>query len=133
MDGGVAFVVERSNTILYCSRWAETVDFYRRSLGMAVFFENDWFVEFAIQHGVFLSVADARRATVPAGRGAGITLSWQVSDIGATRAGLINRGIVVSPITTRWRVATVFLHDPEGNRIEVWSGPCALASSPANS
>ncbi len=119
-DPQPGIVVERSNTILYCDRWAETAEFYGHTLGLRRSFENDWFVEFGIRDGVFVSVADAARATIHSGSGAGITLSWQVADVAAARRMLTGRGVVVSEIAQRWGAATVFFHDPEGNRIELW-------------
>lgn len=117
----MAFVVARSNTILYCRLWGDTVDFYRRVLGLAVSFENDWFVEFALGGNSFVSVADAARATIPSSGGAGITLSWQVADVAAARVALAERGVAVPEIVNRWEAATLFVTDPEGNRIELWS------------
>lgn len=64
-----------SNTILYCRRWAETVDFYRRVLGLPVNVEKDWFVEFRLPDTSFVSVADASRASIDSAAGAGITLT----------------------------------------------------------
>jgi predicted enzyme related to lactoylglutathione lyase len=114
--------VERSNTILYCERWAETVEFYRSGLGLAVTHENDWFVEFAVHPGSFLSVADAARSSIEAGRGAGLTLSWQVADIDAAKASLTEAGIDVGEPTVRFGARVVDVFDPVGNRIELWSG-----------
>jgi catechol 2,3-dioxygenase-like lactoylglutathione lyase family enzyme len=117
----MAFTVGRSNTILYCQLWADTVDFYRRVLGLAVSFENDWFVELVLGGDSFVSVADAARATIPSSGGAGITLSWQVADVAASRLALAERGVAVGEIISRWGAATLFVTDPEGNRIELWS------------
>ena len=74
-------VIERTNTILYCTSWKRTVEFYGDTLGFDVTHENDWFVEFALGDGSHLSIANADRATIGATGGSGITLSWQVPDI----------------------------------------------------
>lgn len=37
-----------ANTILYCIKCQETVDFYRNSLKLLVISSNDWFVEFKL-------------------------------------------------------------------------------------
>ena len=111
----------RSNTILYCDRWSETVVFYRDTLGFPVTFEADWFVEFELHSGAHLSVADASRTTVAAGDGSGLTLSWQVDDAEAVRAGLIARGVDASSIRARWGSDSFMCFDPSGNRIEYWS------------
>lgn len=113
--------VERSNTILYCARWNETVAFYRGLLGGAVTFENDWFVELAVGDGSYVSIADASRATIEPAAGAGITLSWQVADVEATRLVLLDVGIPVSAVITRFGAQVVDVFDPEGHRIELWS------------
>ena len=60
-----------SNTILYCEQWPAVVDFYRTSLGLRVTMERDWFVEFELDPGAHVSIADASRASVAAGDGSG--------------------------------------------------------------
>ena len=111
-----------SNTILYCDRWSEVVAFYRTGLGLRATMERDWFVEFEIHPGAHVSIADAGRATVAAGDGSGLTLSWRVSDLDAVRARLDGNGVEVSAVVTRWGAHAVFVFDPAGNRIELWSG-----------
>lgn len=112
---------ERTNTILYCERWQETVAFYRDVFGLPVAFTNDWFVEFALGPGSFLSVADAARSSIAPGGGAGLTLSWQVGDVEEARTRLLAAGAAVAETGLRWGAAVVDLFDPEGNRIELWS------------
>lgn len=113
--------VRRTNTILYCSRWEQTLGFYRDVLEFQVALDRGWFVEFRIGPDSFVSIADAAHATVPAGNGAGLTLSWQVDDVGTARTALVDRLVDCSPITARWGSDSTFLHDPEGNRIELWT------------
>lgn len=112
--------VERTNTILYCARWADTVAFYRALLGDSVRYENDWFVELSVGCAS-VSLADASRATIPPSGGTGLTLSWQVPDVVAARAQLVVAGVEVSEVKRRFGSPVVDLHDPEGNRIELWS------------
>lgn len=114
--------VERSNTILYSDRWAETVEFYRERLRLEVTHENDWFVEFVVRPGSFVSVADASRSSIRSGDGAGLTLSWQVADLDAVRAALRDVGIEVGEPETRFGARVFDVFDPAGNRIEFWSG-----------
>jgi predicted enzyme related to lactoylglutathione lyase len=114
--------VERSNTILYTACWPETVEFYRARLRLTVTFENDWFVEFAVHPGSFVSVADATRTSIGAGDGAGLTLSWEVADLDATRASLSDAGLDVGAPTVRFGARVFDVFDPSGNRIEMWSG-----------
>ena len=113
--------VERTNTVLYCEPWAEVVGFYRDRLGLTIVFENDWFVEFAISQGAYLSVADPARATVAPSDGRGVTLSWKVGDVVAAREALVRAGVEVGEIRFRFGSPVVDLHDPVGNRIELWS------------
>lgn len=110
-----------SNTIIYCDRWSEAVDFYRTGLGLRATMERDWFVEFELHRGAHLSVADANRATVAAGDGSGLTLSWHIDDIEAVRNRLTARGIEATDVRPRWGAHTFFVHDPAGNRIEFWA------------
>ena len=113
--------VRRSNTILYTDRWAETVAFYRESLSLAVVFENDWFVEFALGPTSFVSVADASRSSIAPGRGDGITLSLQVEDVHVVRADLLRAGVEVAEIGVRWGTEVLDVRDPAGNRVEFWA------------
>lgn len=115
--------IDRSNTILYCARWADVVAFYREGLELEIAFENDWFVEFVTAPGAFLSVADAARSSIDAGEGAGLTLSWRVTDVAAERSRLQARSIDVGEIAIRWGAHVVDLFDPAGNRVELWSDP----------
>jgi catechol 2,3-dioxygenase-like lactoylglutathione lyase family enzyme len=110
-----------SNTILYCDRWSDVVDFYRTSLGLRSTMERDWFVEFELHSGAHLSVADSSRSTVAASDGSGLTLSWRVDDVRAARARLLANDVEVSPIETRWGADAFFVFDPAGHRIEFWS------------
>jgi catechol 2,3-dioxygenase-like lactoylglutathione lyase family enzyme len=113
--------VERSNTILYCDHWSATAAFYRALLGDVVVFENDWFVELRVREGASLSIADAVRASIASSGGAGITLSWEVSDVVAERERLLADGFTVSVVRHRFGSPVVDLFDPEGHRVELWS------------
>lgn len=114
------FSVKRTNTILYCKQWAETVAFYQHVLGLRVTHETDWFIEFQLADNVYLSVANEQRATVKSASGAGITLSWQVDDIQQAHDKLQAKAITVSPLKQKWGATVCYFHDPEGNRIELW-------------
>ena len=113
--------VQRTNTILYCRRWAATVQFYRDQLRLPVAFENDWFVEFQLNAAAYLSVADAARASIAAVDGQGITLAWQVHNLEAVRAHLLEQGIAATPLRRRWDAWVFYCHDPEGHRLEFWA------------
>ena len=113
--------VDRANIVLYCDAWTGTVAFYRELLGFEVEHESDWFVEFRLTDQAFLSVADARRATIDAVAGQGITLTLHADDVAATRQLLAARGVATTPISRRWGADVFYCHDPEGHRIEFWS------------
>jgi len=113
--------IKRSNTILYCEQWTETVDFYRRVLGLPVTIEKDWFVELRLAETAFVSVAQAARASIPSARGQGLTLSLQVDDVAAAHGRLVRAGVEPGPLKRhRWGSLGFFCRDPEGYRLELW-------------
>jgi catechol 2,3-dioxygenase-like lactoylglutathione lyase family enzyme len=114
------FSIQRNNTILYCQQWDATVRFYRDRLRLPVTFANDWFVEFRLAEGAYLSIANAARATIQPAHGDGITLSWQVADIEEAQRQLRSAGIDTTPIAPKWGAQVLYLHDPEGHRLELW-------------
>lgn len=110
------------NTILYCRKWKETVGFYKTLLNLKVITSRDWFVEFRINETSRLSVADASRATVDSSDGKGITISLEVDDIQAVHAYLKKAGLHPAGIKDHaWGAKVIYLHDPEGNRLEFWA------------
>lgn len=110
-----------SNTILYCSRWPETVDFYRRVLGLPVNAEKDWFVEFRLTAHSFVSIANAERATIDSSAGQGITLTLQVEDIDEIHSRLAEAGAEIGSVKRHpWGSVGFFCRDPEGYRLEFW-------------
>lgn len=113
--------VVRTNTILYCRAWDRTVRFYRDDLALPVMHESEWFVEFRVAGTSFLSVADSARATIDDVEGQGVTLSWQVADLAATRERLLDRGLDPSDVRDVWNARACYLFDPEGHRIELWA------------
>lgn len=110
-----------SNTILYCVRWRETVDFYRRVLGLPVNVEKDWFVEFRLTRHSFVSVADADRASIGSSAGQGLTITLQVDDVQAVHGRLRESGVDVGTVKSHpWGALGFFCRDPEGYRLEFW-------------
>src|SRR5690606_14804360 len=107
IGGRTMLPVRRTNTILYCSRWMETLCFYREGLGLPVAHATDWLVELRLTDDSYISLADASRATIPSGRGAGITLSWQVDDLDRIHRHVETLGAAPGPIQEKWR-ARVF-------------------------
>jgi catechol 2,3-dioxygenase-like lactoylglutathione lyase family enzyme len=112
--------IRRSNTILYCTHWETTVAFYRDQLGLPATAHTDWFVEFQLNGGATLSVADASRTTVRPGSGAGITVSLAVPDVDQARGELESRGVTPGPIRSVWGSRAFFVFDPDGHRLEFW-------------
>ena len=111
----------RTNTILYCQNWISTVAFYRDLLQLPVSHEVDWMVEFQLTQESFFSIADASRTTIRSAGGRGITISIQVHDLDGIRSHLNAAGVETPPIRRIWSARTLFFHDPEGHRIEIWA------------
>jgi catechol 2,3-dioxygenase-like lactoylglutathione lyase family enzyme len=118
---------QRTNTILYCLNFTETVQFYKVQLGLPVTFANDWFVEFQLAGSSFLSIANAARATVSAVEGQGVTLALQVEDVCEVRDDLQSRGIQTTPLQHKWGGKVMYCLDPEGHRLEFWQADIGTA------
>lgn len=112
--------LQRTNTILYCRRWMETVHFYKRILCLPIAFENDWFVEFQLADTSFLSIANSTRATISDVQGQGVTLTWEVTDLEKAKEQLEIQGIITTPIQNKWNALVFYCRDPEGHRLEFW-------------
>lgn len=111
-----------ANIILYCQKWAETVAFYQHGLGLPVTYASDWFVEFRLAQGAYLSVADEARATVKSSGGAGLTVTLRVDDVQRAWQQLQNRGLALDPVRQHaWGAYVFYFYDPEGHRLEIWS------------
>ncbi len=114
--------IKSTNTILYCKKWQETVAFYRDGIKLLALSANDWFVEFKLNEMSRLSVANETRASVKSGSGKGLTLSLQVNDVEQTRLELLEAGIHSTGVKEVWGSKAIYVHDPEGNRLEFWEG-----------
>jgi hypothetical protein len=79
------FTLQRSNIMLYCRRWLDTVHFYKKQLRLPVADENDWFVEFQLTATSYLSIANSARATISDVQGQGVVIvqtgKWTRSSI----------------------------------------------------
>jgi uncharacterized glyoxalase superfamily protein PhnB len=91
-------------------------------LKLLVLSSNEWFVEFKLNEVSRLSIANEARTSIDSSGGKGITVSLQVADIEQTRNELIEAGITSTPIKEVWGAKAIYVHDPEGNRLEFWSG-----------
>lgn len=119
-NGENGFTITRCNTILYCDHWQPTVAFYRDTLMLEVNLETDWFAEFHITDGSYVSIADSKRATIAPAGGHGITFSFQIRDLDTVWRKLQSAGIGPSRIRQVWGAQAFHIHDPEGHRIEFW-------------
>jgi hypothetical protein len=79
-------------------------------------------VEFKLNEISRLSVANEARTSIDSSGGKGITVSLQVADIEQTQTELIEAGISSTPIREVWGTQVIYVHDPEGNKLEFWSG-----------
>ena len=114
-------LIKRTNTILYCNHWKETVTFYRDRIGVEVAFQNDWLVEFSLTRTAFLSIADQSRTTMSSADGRGITLSFEIDNLEKAHRKMAKEGLSPTAIRSQVLGADVFyLFDPEGTRIELW-------------
>ncbi len=119
---GAHVKIKAANTILYCKQWQETVAFYRDGIKLLVLSSNDWFVEFKLNEMSRLSVANEARTSVKSGSGNGLTISLQVNDVEQIQAELLEAGIHSTGIKEVWGSKALYVHDPEGNRLEFWGG-----------
>ena len=123
MDKGI----KTTNTILYCRKWEETVEFYRDHLRLPVSFSTDWFVEFCLNPSSRLSVADENRASIKSCSGKGITLALEVGDIDKAWENIDKVGLDPTEIRRHaWNAKVFYLFDPEGHRIEIWESISAV-------
>lgn len=114
--------IETVNIILYCTKWEETVAFYQKTLGLPILTATDWFVEFRLSETSRLSVANEERTSIKSGGGRGITIGLQVPDAPAARDHFVEQGLNPTEIKEVWGAQVFYIFDPEGHRIELWSG-----------
>ncbi len=110
------------NTILYCRKWKETVDFYMTGLKLEQTASFGWLVEFRLNETSRLSVADEARSSIKSGGGKGLTITMMVDDIEETFVRLKTAGLEPpAPKEHPWGARVIRIRDPEGNRLEFWS------------
>jgi catechol-2,3-dioxygenase len=114
--------IKSTNIILYCKRWEEMAAFYQRALQLPITTSTEWFVEFKLTRTARLSIADEARTSIKSGSGKGITIGLQVSDLMKTRVRLKDAGLDPTEVKEVWGAKAFYIFDPEGNRIEFWSG-----------
>lgn len=120
--------IETANIILYCKKWVEMVAFYQTGLELPITVSTEWFVEFKLTETSRLSVADESRTSIKSGNGKGITIGIQVADIVTAYSQLQAAGLNPTAVREIWGAKAFYVFDPEGNRIEFWSGHAKSSS-----
>ena len=98
------------------------VAFYQTRLQLPIAASTEWFVEFKLTGTSRLSVADESRTSIKSSSGEGITIGIQVADAITTRAHLKQAELNPTEVKEVWGAKAFYVFDPEGNRIEFWSG-----------
>jgi hypothetical protein len=98
------------------------VAFYQVGLKLPITVSTEWFVEFKLTGTSRLSVANESRTSIKSSNGKGITIGLQVADIVTTHSQLQEAGLNPTAIREIWGAKAFYIFDPEGNRIECWSG-----------
>jgi catechol-2,3-dioxygenase len=114
--------IKSTNIILYCKNWDEMVAFYQRTLQLPITTSTEWFIEFKLTGTSRLSIANEARTAIKSSSGKGITIGLQVADLMNTRVRLKDAGLDPTEVKEVWGAKAFYLFDPEGNRIEFWSG-----------
>lgn len=114
--------IKSANTILYCKNWDAMVAFYPGTLQLEITTSTEWFIEFELTKTSRLSIANESRTSIKSGSGKGITIGLQVTDLITTRARLRDAGFNPTEVKEVWGAKAFYVFDPEGNRIEFWSG-----------
>ena len=113
--------IQRSNIILYCRQWAETVSFYKDKLKIQISDRSNYLVEFELTETLYLSVADESRTSIKSSSGSGITISLKVDHLDSVWRDLTKKGVSPTAITHHPMNARVFyIFDPENHRLEFW-------------
>lgn len=113
--------IQSVNTILYCTKWNETVSFYKTKLKFKVSFSNPWFIEFKLNETSRLSIADEKRASIGSSSGKGHTITMKIDDVQQIYSELKDGGLNPTAVKEKWGAKVIYIHDPENNRLEFWS------------
>ena len=114
--------IKSANTILYCKKWEEMVTFYQTGLKLPITVSTEWFVEFKLTGSSRLSIADESHTSIKSASGKGLTIGLQVANIVTTHSELKGAGLNPTAIKDVWGAKAFYIFDPEGNRLEFWSG-----------
>ncbi|MBF0120202.1 MAG: VOC family protein [Desulfobacterales bacterium] len=114
--------IKTVNTIIYCKKWKETVEFYKTKLQLEVTASFEWFIEFKLNDTSRLSIANEERTSINSSCGKGLTITMRVDNIQDTHSLLEKTGAKPTPIKDHsWGAKVIYIYDPEGNRLEFWS------------
>ena len=113
--------IRSANTILYCKKWKESVEFYTKDLNLTVLSTREWFVELRLNESARLSIANEAETSMKSAEGLGVTISMEVDDIESIHMALKEKKLNPTPIKILWGSMVFYLCDPEGNRLEFWS------------
>lgn len=113
--------IKTANTILYCTRWTETMDFYTSGLNLKQLVNRGWFVEFYLTDSARLSIADESRCSIKSANGKCLTISLGVDDLEAKHRKFEEKKLNPTRIKPLWGSRVFYIYDPEKNRIEFWS------------
>lgn len=113
--------IKTVNTILYCTRWTETVEFYTLGLNLKQLVNIGWFVEFYLTDSARLSIADESRCSIKSANGRGVTISLAVDDLENRHRKFKEKKLNPTKIKPLWGSRVFYLYDPEKNRIEFWA------------
>jgi len=120
------------NVVLFAAKFADTVSFYRNTIGFPVAHEDDGIIDFNAGAGLLsvlnLSVAkeifgtEAVLADAP-NAGHRLELAVEVPDVDAAYKALRRQGVVFlkPPADQPWGQRTCDFVDPEGNIIEIFT------------
>ena len=98
------------------------VTFYQTGLKLPITVSTEWFVEFKLTGTSRLSVADESHTSIKSGSGKGLTIGLQVVDLVTTHSQLKGAELNPTAIKDVWGAKAFYVFDPEGNRLEFWSG-----------
>jgi len=107
--------------VLYCRRWRECVDFYRKALLCDISFQNEFFVELSPVAGARLGLMDVSRTRKEVTHPNSIVISIQVSNLEKTLQTLRKTfPDMCCSFQNVWGVKLISLRDPDGRVVEFW-------------
>jgi len=108
-------------TVIYCRKWRECVDFYRKALLCDISFQNEFFVELSPLSGARLGLMDVSRTRKEVTHPESIVISIQVSNLEETLQ-VLRKSFPDMPDSFQrvWGVKLISIRDPDGRVVEFW-------------